>query len=295
MNGYRARRLEELINPGGNTAARVSLEDCQRFQMDFYSIAGREMVSRLATFQTSDPDAALSLRLLREWDGWLTAGSVGGAVYQVFLNRLAQAILDPKLDAALRLEALGQGAHPLLQPATEFYGYWPLTCMRMLDNPTCGWLSGLPSRDAVLSRSLAETTRELRRLLGEPEAWSWGLLHQVSFPHAMSELALLDPVFGQGPIPIGGDTDTVCQTAIAPDRPYHNNAFSVSYRQVVDLGNLGNSRAMYAPGQSGHLGSPHYGNMIDAWANGRYFPMTWERQAVDIAALHSLTLTPPAA
>jgi penicillin amidase len=40
---------------------------------------------------------------------------------------------------------------------------------------------------------------------------------------------------------------------------------------------------MYAPGQSGHPGSPHYGNFIERWVKGEYFKMVWmdeERMAV---------------
>jgi penicillin amidase len=291
MNGYRARRLEELVNQNGPSAT-LSLDDCQRFQLDTFSVAGKELARSLIGMQPLDPDAALSLRLLSEWDGWLTVDSVGGSVYQVLLQTLARAILEPRLTEVLRHDALGRGLQPLLQPATEYYGYWPITLRRMVANPVSGWLAAA-DREAVLSRCLAETTAELRRRLGpRPEEWRWGRLHQVSFPHAMSAVPVLDRVFGQGPFAIGGDTDTLCQTAIAPDRPYANNAFSVSYRQVIDLGNLDNSRAMYAPGQSGHLASPYYGNMIAAWLAGDYFPMSWSEKAVSGASRHLLTLTP---
>jgi penicillin amidase len=296
MNGYRARRLEELINPSQDQAA-ISLADCQRFQMDTYSISGKELANQLADLQPDDTDAALSLRLLREWDGWLSVDSVGGAVYEVLLNRLAVAILEPKLTPALRLDLLGMGMQAQLQAATEYYGYWPVTLMRMLNNPASGWLGGPAERQALLSRCLAQTTHELRGALGaDPGQWRWGRLHQVSFPHTMSAVPALDRVLGQGARPIGGDTDTVCQTATAPDRLYGNNAFSVSYRQVIDLGSLDNSRAMYTPGQSGQLGSPHYGDMIEPWLTGRYFPMSWTLEAVAAASRQSLTLLPaPAA
>jgi penicillin amidase len=68
----------------------------------------------------------------------------------------------------------------------------------------------------------------------------------------------------------------VLQTSIRPDAAYQNNNVSPSYRQIVDTGNLGRSQAMHAPGQSGHLGSPHYGDMIQPWLNGGYFSMTWD-------------------
>lgn len=291
MNGYRARRLNDLISSQLQEAGRVTLEDCQRFQMDVYSLPGRELVERLANLTTTDSDASLSLRLLREWDYWLTSESVGGTVYQILLVRLAQTILGGRLSLELQMAFLGKGPHYLLTPTNEFYGHWTVTLLRLLDDPANGWLA---ERDAVLTRCLAETAVELRRLLGnDPQKWQWGQLHQIRFSHAMSVQPPLDLIFDQGPVPIGGDTDTVNQTATIPDKLYETNAFAVSYRQVVDMGNLANSRAMYAPGQSGHLGSPLYGNMIQPWLTGRYFPMTWSETAVATAAEHTLTLLPP--
>jgi len=40
-----------------------------------------------------------------------------------------------------------------------------------------------------------------------------GKLHRVSFAHALALQKPLDQVFNRGPFPIGGDTDTPCQTA----------------------------------------------------------------------------------
>jgi penicillin amidase len=330
MNGYRAKRLDDLIQErlagtgtqgnlpsqgqgalawrgeelGGTQEAktrehevwakrRVSLEDCQGFQMDVYSLPGRELVERLAGLETADGDANLCLRLLREWDGWLTTESVGGTIYQVLLARLAQRILGKRLTAEQQMNFLGQGPHYLLYPAHEFYGHWSVTLMRMLDDGKSGWIADENERASILIQCLAETAAELRGLLGDdPAGWQWGKLHQIRFAHAMSVQSPLDLIFNQGPYPIGGDTDTVNQTATLPQRPYECNAFSVSYRQVVDMGNLGNSRAMYAPGQSGHLGSKQYGNLIQPWLNGGYFPMTWEAEKVEKAAAQTLTLMP---
>jgi penicillin G amidase len=305
MNGYRARRLDDLIRNQLQENGRVSLEDCQRFQMDVYSLPGRELVERLTELETADGDANLCLRLLREWDGWLTPESVGGAVYQVLLARLAPRILGNRLTAEQQMNFLGLGPHYLLYPANELYGHWSVTLMRLLDDGNSGWFAAEDgraaensratenSREAILIHCLVETAVELRGLLGDdPAQWQWGRLHQVRFSHAMSVQPPLDLIFNQGPFPIGGDTDTVNQTATLPNRLYENNAFSVSYRQVVDMGNLGNARAMYAPGQSGHLGSEQYGNMIQPWLNGGYFPMTWGEGAVSKAAEHTLTLVP---
>ena len=290
-SGYRARRLEELITGQD----KVSLADCQRFQLDFHSIPGRQLAARLASLETTDADAAVSLRLLQQWDGRLGPESVGGAVYQVLLVRLAWAILEPALGSKCLYDVLGLGPHPYLIPLNEFQGYWTTTLLRLLANSESSWLppDGARRRQLV-ERCLAETTAELRRRLGDdPEQWQWGCLHRVCFEHALGVQTPLDLVFNQGPFPIGGDGDTVAQTSIRPDRPYHNNAVTISSRHIIDLGDLSRSQAMLAPGQSGQLGSPYYGNLIRPWLEGTYFPMTQDREKGRAARRHQLSLRPP--
>ncbi len=289
MNGFRAQRLEQLIN----SKARISPADCIAFQFDVHSLPGWELVARLADLEPDDPDAALSLHLLRDWDGQMAADSLGAAVYKVLLNRLAAIILGNGMETDAAYLAVGSGMFPPFLPTTEYFGYWPLTLMRMLDNPQTGWLPGRLGREATLIRGLAETTATLRARLGDnPHQWHWGRLHQVSFPHLLGEQPPLDRVFNQGPFPIGGDTDTVLQTAIRPEAPYLNNSFSPSYRQIIDLGDPANGRAIYPPGQSGHLGSPHYGDLIPLWLEGANFPILMDIEEIEATCPHRLAMVP---
>lgn len=287
MNGYRARRLEQLIT----ASEKVSLADCRRFQFDVYSIPGAAMVKRLAGLETDDEDAALSLRLLRQWDGHLTTKSVGGAVYQVFANRLTHMLLEERLGEKMTLKLLGVGPHPLLAPVSELYGHWITNLLEILDNSETAWLPAGRERDVLLIRALAETTVELRQRLGESHhAWQWGRLHQITMEHALSPQPPLDYVFDLGPFPMGGDTNTVFQTAVMPGKEYANKGFSISQRHIMDMGNLAHTEAIIAPGQSGQLGSPHYDDLIEPWLKGEYFTVAWEEE--QIVARDILTLSP---
>lgn len=294
MNGHRAQRVETLITE----RKKVSPADCQQFQFDFHSIPGQELVERLAHLDAdqlaaSQPEAAMSLRLLQAWDGWLGTETLGGTVYQVFINRLAWAILEPGLGPKLTLEFLGRGPHPIIMPISELYGHWTVVLLRMLDNDQSLWLPVGTAREAIIHHCLAETTAELRRLLGDdPQQWQWGRLHLARFNHTMGAQPPFDLIFNQGPVAIGGDTDTVNQTAMDPEYPYENNTISVSYRQIVTPADWDQSRAMYGPGQSGHLGSPHYGDLIGPWLKGGYFPMSWTAETVESSSQHRLQLQP---
>ena len=290
MNGYRAQRLVAEIERQG----RLSPEDCRALHVDFHSLPGLELVKRLRdwNFEAQDPDAALALRLLLAWDGWLGVDSVGGAVYQVVLSRLVHNLVAPVLGPELLDTFLGgKGPHPILLPSTEFLGHSTVTVFAMLDDPNSAWVKEAGGREQVVAKSLAEAARWLRAKLGpDPDRWQWGRLHQITLPHALGIQPPLDKVFNLGPHPIGGDTDTVCQTAFLPDAPYHANAFAPSYREVVDLGDLARSEHIAPPGNSGLLGDPHYADLLPLWLKGEYIPALWTREAVEQASEGRLVL-----
>ena len=69
-------------------------------------------------------------------------------------------------------------------------------------------------------------------------------------------------------------------------------AIGATYREIIDFADLDNSRITSAPGQSGQPGSPFYGNLLEIWAKGQYFPLRYSRKAVEDAAAHRLMLVP---
>jgi penicillin amidase len=48
--------------------------------------------------------------------------------------------------------------------------------------------------------------------------------------------------------------------------------------------------AVNPPGQSGHLGSPHYDDLIEPWLKGDYYPLLWTREQVEQEAQSRLVL-----
>ena len=80
---------------------------------------------------------------------------------------------------------------------------------------------------------------------------------------------------------MGGDTDTVCQTAFNPSTPYEATEWSPAIRLIMDIGNWSNCKYICPPGQSGVLGSKNYSNMVEPWLCGQYIPMLWERTDIN--------------
>jgi penicillin amidase len=288
MNGYRAQRITERLR----ALDKVGPTECRDMQMDVHSLAGEQLVARLAAFEPKSDDARLAMRLLRAWNCELSTDSVGGAVFVVLSARLVHGVLDP-LGEELKQAVLGVGANPVINPLTEWMGKAYETLLALLDQPRSEWFAHAGGREAAIEKALVETVAVLREKCGRnPDGWQWGKMHRVYWQHAFTRNGVLSLLFDRGPYPIGGDTDTPHQTAYLPHEPYDNLSYAPSYRQIVDLAQLDRSLVMIPGGQSGHLGSPHYDDLIPLWRAGTFIPMLWSREAVERETSETLSLAP---
>jgi penicillin G amidase len=124
-------------------------------------------------------------------------------------------------------------------------------------------------RNALLTKSLGEAVAELTRRLGpDAEKWNLGVYHHATIPHPLS--AALKPElrakYDVGTLPRGGDTYTVTATGGGD-----NQTGGGSFKIIVDTENWDNSVGLNNPGQSGDVNSPHYRDLYELWARGKYF------------------------
>ncbi len=289
MNGYRAQSVTAAFE----RQATLTPDDFRAMQLDVTCQPGREFAEALASLPRPhpDPDVALALGWLRSWSGQLTADSIAGTLYHVTRYMLVKNLLEPPLGKVLTRRVIGVGFNPVLAASHEFYGYDTVNLLRMLQTPDSWWLEQAGGREAVLTTSLRQAVSWLREKLGPTDRdWQWGKLHRVFFIHSLGVKKPLDRVFNRGPYPIGGDSDTPCQTAMLPDAPYDNRGWGPSMRQIIDLSDLSRSLISVPPGQSGHLASRHYDDRLLPWLRGEYQPMLWTRQQVEAASEGVLTL-----
>jgi penicillin G amidase len=278
MNGYRARRLSEMIEE----KEKVGPADFNRMQMDVFCFPAGDFIQRLENVASPDPKIERMLSRLRHWDLRLTTDSVAGSIYEVVRYTLVHNLMEPVLGVELTNHLLGLAFNPILLNDHEFFGYDTVSLLRMLDDPESWWIQQAGGREALIQNSLKQAADYLTGKLGKnEEEWHWGRLHQLTFAHALGAQKPLDKVFNRGPFPIGGDTDTPLQTAMSPDSPYDNKLWSPSVRFIMDMSDLSKCQVVTPVGQSGQLGSPHYDDFIDLYMNGKYHPMLWTREQVE--------------
>jgi penicillin amidase len=286
LDGYRIQRIVELLE----AREKHSLEDFRSIQGDIYSIPGRELAQHLLGLQPADQDARRALNFLRVWDCQLSPDSVAATIVEAFFLQMLRNTVAVKL-GPLTDYFVGKEVHPAVPDS--FYlqrsASWLLGLMK---EAPADWFAGR-SWPEVMKQSLEEAVAALRRQLGEDMSrWTWGRVHYAPFEHVLGRVRALQPLFNRGPVPVGGDMNTVAQASYVGSRPFVVHSYTASYRQIIDLSDLNRSVAILPGGQSGHPASRHYGDMIDAWRRVEYHPMLFDRGEIERQAEGKLTLMP---
>jgi acyl-homoserine lactone acylase PvdQ len=143
--------------------------------------------------------------------------------------------------------------------------------------------------ETLLGRTLQRALAEMGERQGTSNLskWRWDRVNAARFPHRpLDAVPLLSRVFSRS-VPRGGDAFT-----ITPVMPIEDDIFVSSYRQIIDLAGADSSHFVIPMGQSGHIWSEGYANLLDTWNRTQYVPMRLTKLAVDEAARTTLVLEP---
>jgi penicillin amidase len=169
---------------------------------------------------------------------------------------------------------------------------------RLLRTQPAGWFAR-PWPDEVAA-ALAEAVRRLEALRGpDPARWAWGEVRPLVLHHPLTRVGrlrrALGRVFNVGPVPCGGDSETINQASVLPLTPLAAADNIASVRAVIDVGAWHNSRWCLPGGQSGNPLSPHYADQFPLWRRGEGVPIAFTVEEVQRAVVATLGLVPAAA
>jgi penicillin amidase len=274
-DAFRASRVAEVLGSG----RLFTVADMIQLQNDVLSLPARALVPLVRDLPMSDPRVEDARQRLLGWDSVLDKNSVPAGIYELWQRHLQADVRD------------------LLVPreAQPFIGLPSLT-------RTIGWLNApdgrfggdpIAGRDALLERSLKESVEDLTKRLGpDPARWTLGAYHRALIQHPLSS-AMSDDLrakFDVGNLPRGGDGYTVDATGNSD-----NQRSGGSFKIIADTSDWDNSVGLNNPGQSGDVADPHYRDLYQLWARGRYFPIFFTRTKVESVTEVRLDLQPAAA
>jgi penicillin amidase len=237
-----------------------------------------------------NPAAKQALDLLRGWDGNVSFDSVAASVYELFLTEMVGRVAKAKAPHSFAW-ALGQGVSRLMDH--NFFCFRRTGhLVRLLRAQPPNWFKR--SWLDEVAEALAAVVRDLQAVHGpDPARWAWGRLRVLRMRHPLGGRRWLHRVFNLGPIPCGGDTDTINQATVLPLEPTADCKNIASLRVVIDVGAWHNSRFVLPGGQSGNPFSPHYGDLFPLWQRGEGVPIAWTPDEVRAATVATLELKKP--
>ncbi len=269
---YRSESVAEFLGSG----RLFTVSDMIQLQNNVLSIPARSLVPLLRDIPLSNPASQQAQARLLHWDYVLDKDSAPAGIYEKWQGRLqanVRALLVPK-------EALPFIGIPELN---RIVSWLQAPDGRFGPDPIAG-------RNTVLEKSLDEAVAELTKQLSpDMDKWKLGAYHHALVLHPMS--AALKPdlraKFNVGDLPRSGDSYTVDATGGS-----ENQQAGGSFKIIVDTENWDNSVGLNNPGQSGDVNDPHYRDLYQLWARGKYFPIFYSRSKVESVAEKAFDLNP---
>ncbi|MGH7944192.1 MAG: penicillin acylase family protein [Opitutaceae bacterium] len=271
----RARRQQQLFGGTG----KFTVKDVIAAQTDIVNTTGQRVTALLANIAApAEENVATALQTLRSWDHRAARDSVGAAIFNLWFHRHVRPAIVRRVVPAAAVALVGGGDPPvilaLLEAPDARLGPEPVT-----------------ARDEILLAALRSTVEDLTKRLGPDQAqWQWGRLLHALFEHPLTLVApdAAHASWNVGPESKAGDIESLVRSAWrATDIRLFSGA---SARFVTDVGNWSNTWANNTPGQSGDPRSPHYRDLFFDWAHDNYFPLLFERSAVEKEAGQRIVL-----
>lgn len=275
---YRAARIAELIEG----SSRLAVEDMTRMQRDVRSAQVRVVLPFLLKARPIDAVSRDAMDRLRQWDGTLNGESAQAALYEAWYAATVRGLFEDELGTDVfagyvtRRSTVAKAVDVLIQNGDTAW----CDDVRTPEPETCDTLLG-----RTLQAALAEATA--RQGTSDVTKWRWDRVNEARFPHGPLDAAPVLRRWFSRSVPRGGDSFT-----ITPVMPIGDQIFVSSYRQIIDLAALDASRFVIPMGQSGHVWSEHYSDLLEKWNKVEYLPMRFTRGAVDAAMSERLVLEP---
>jgi penicillin amidase len=276
---YRARRIQDLLA----IEARPTVEAAAAMQSDSLSLPARDLLGILTQVEPHDERGRRAIALLKTWDGRMDRRRPEPLVFVAWLRELNRLLYADELGAL-------------------FADYWDLRpdVVELMLTRRRQWCDDVttPGIETCEGRIALALERALdwigARFGANPAAWRWGEAHPARLPHPV--LGKIWPIsrWGNLMIPADGDNFTLSRagSAIGDEGDPFASIHGATYRAVYDLADLDNSRFMQASGQSGHILSPHYGDLLRRWRDGRTIRIPAEPPAGPKEKIAVLTLLP---
>lgn len=279
----RSHRIEQLIQQKLASSGNITPSDMAEMQTDVTDLAAQQLVSILTAIQPENARQAEVMNRLVGWQGEMSTSSQAAAIFHVWMRHFRQQLIQRNLS-----EQWGTPAQQLQLNALS--GYINLDAIPSIlandhdwcNNRTDGFQS-INRCHILLLQTLDSAIEELDKFFGtNVDNWHWGELQSEFYRHnPFSEIKLMN-VFFERKHSTGGSPNTLnVATAQFDKTEGYRKTFGAGFRFVIDLNQESVTlNFVNAIGQSGHFLSEHYDDMLEAFHQGKLFPIR-DKAALD--------------
>lgn len=271
---YRAERLQEYFN----ATATHSLDTSTAMQADHISLAAKQLLPYLLKQKPWNDASTEVLKQLAAWDESMDADRPEPLIFEAWMMKMHQHLLVEKSNNALKEKGL----------------FAATAIANILRNNGKGWCDK-PGCDDMIRQSLDDALAMLAQRDGvDRNAWRWGREHITLLPNKVFSHV---PYFKDRTdlsVSSSGDFYTLDRGGSFKDDPDHPFArtHGGGYRAIYDLADPAQSRFMITTGESGHILSPHYGDLVQMWNKVEYITLNGSEAELNAAHADKLSLVP---
>lgn len=205
-----------------------------------------------------------ALAILEEWGRMPveSADSAGAAVFHTLYACLAKNLFEGQVSEGMLGRMIGTSAGVI---------------DRLIAAGQSAWYG---DRVLLLEQSLRDATAMLSETLGEdPAQWRWGEIHLLTFKHPLGD-SVSKTRYNRGPFPVGGSGSTPGAMGYSRrlELPFRVGS-GAPWRLVVDLSDH-TAYDVLAIGNSGHIRSPHYDDLLEMWLGMAYKPRLFDQAEI---------------
>ena len=281
---YRARRIQQLFN----TIRNYNLDTAAAMQADHVSLVARDLLPRLLAVKSNDARSVEAEALLSKWDGTMDRNRPEPLIFDAWLYQLNQILFTEGLGNPLKAKGPLKAsllAGILGDPSSEF-------CSKKYQG------DGVSSCNAVIMKALDRALTDLTSRRGHDMArWRWGDEHRAILTHKVFSHVPILKDWSDLSVPSSGDFYTLDRGGSFDMKEPHLFArtHGGGFRGIYDLADPKQSRFMITTGESGHILSPHYGDLVPLWNDVKSITLTGTREELLKRGGQELWLLPPGA
>lgn len=276
---WRAERLQQYFD----APDKQTLDSSAAMQADHVSLAARALLPWLLKARPESKGAyatreAAALELMKNWDGTMDKNRAEPLIFEAWLYEMHRNLLVEKTGSPLA--ARGPYAAESIDAILERdSASWCAT-------PNCGDIIQKSFNGAMLLLSARDGP--------DIAKWRWGHEHMTLLRNKFWSHVPLFRDWTKLDIASSGSFYTLDRGGSSSPDPAHPFAreHGGGYRGIYDLGNPDKSRFMIATGESGHIFSRHYRDLVPLWNDVKSFTLSGSHDDLIDRGATELLLTP---